>query len=60
MPEDHSLPGEVKGMLSGEVAAQQRPRWTPEVLVDEICMERPKFLLPTMPAADQESAHDLC
>jgi hypothetical protein len=31
------VPGGVDGLSSGEGAAQQRPRWSPELLVDEIC-----------------------
>jgi hypothetical protein len=41
----------MEGMKSEEGAAQQRPRFSPELLVEEIFVDRPRVLPPTMPAA---------
>jgi hypothetical protein len=45
------VPGGVDGLSSGKVAAQLRPRWITELLVEDICMERPVILPTAMPDA---------
>jgi hypothetical protein len=48
--EDQSVPDEVDELLSGESAAQQRPRWSLELLVEDKYLDRPTIVPPAMPA----------
>jgi hypothetical protein len=50
--EDQSVPDEVDELSSGESAARQRPRWSPELLVEDKYLVRRTIVPPAMPAAN--------